>query len=158
MAETQTETEARRRPGIRGSAWRAGVAAGLLGGIAMGVIMTFTMSDVLEDAMAGVVGLDGLFAGWIVVLSLAAVFGVVFAALMTGVPTFERYLDNPSVVASLGAAYGVVLWVAVMALAIPAWLEVVGGAELALPFLTAAGFVVYLAYGFVLGGTFPHLR
>ncbi|WP_232686837.1 histidine kinase [Halobacterium zhouii] len=158
MAETQTETEARRRRGIRGSAWRAGVAAGILGGIAMAVVMTFTMADVLENAIAAVVGLDGGIVGWFVQMSIAAVFGVVFAALMTEVPALERYLDNPSVVASLGAAYGVVLWVVVMALAIPAWLEVVGGAELAFPFLTAAGFVVYLTYGFVLGGTFPYLR
>ena len=158
MAETQTETEARRRRDVRGNAWRAGVAAGLLGGIAMAIIMSFTMVEVLEDAIPAIVGLEGGIAGWVVQMALAAVYGVVFAAAMTRIPSLERYLDNASVVASLGAAYGILLWVVMLGFAVPAWLGVVGGAELALPYLTAMGFVVYLAYGFVLGGAFPYLR
>jgi hypothetical protein len=158
MAETQTETEARRRTDVRGSVWRAGVAAGLLGGIAMALIMSFTMAEVLEDAIPALVGLEGGIAGWVVLMSLAAIYGVIFAAAMTGIPSLARYLDNPSVVASLGAAFGILVWAVVMGFAMPAWLDAVGGAELAMPFLTAMGFVAHLAYGFVLGGTFPYLH
>lgn len=158
MAETQTETEARRRRDASGNAWRAGATAGLLGGIAMAVIMSFTMADVLENAIPAIVGLEGGIAGWLVQMALGAIYGVVFAAAMTRIASLERYLDNPSVVASLGAAYGVLLWVVMLGFAVPAWLDVVGGAELALPYLTAMGFVVYLAFGFVLGGAFSYLR
>lgn len=170
MAETQTDTETRRTRTIRGSAWRAGVAAGLLGGIAMGVIMSFAMADFLRDEMAAIVALDGGIVGWFVLMSLSAVFGVVFAAVMTRVPGLETYSDNPSAVASIGAAFGVLLWFVVMGFAIPLWLDLVGraaldsgadilvGGAIELPYLPAVGFVAYLTYGFVLGGTFPYLR
>lgn len=157
-SETPAETEARRAEAVSGRDWRAGVVGGLLGGVAMGVLMSFTMAGALEAAIPGLVGLEGGVAGWFVHLSISAVFGVLFAALMTEIPQLERYVENSSVVASLGAGYGVVLWVVAAGLAMPVWLAAVGGPSLPLPNLAAASFVAHLAYGFVLGATFPYLR
>jgi|GEM_PF-505166 len=138
-----------------GGEWQAGVLGGLVGGAVMGVLLTLLARPVIEVAMPALVGLTGGLYGWLVHMTIAAVFGVVFAAIVTR-PSLRQYAENASRATVAGLVYGVVLWVVAAGIVMPLWLAAVGfaGAPPVFGTLTVAGLVAHLGYGIGLGATY----
>lgn len=129
--------------------YKISVMASLAGGVVLGLLMTMTGS---MAQVAGLVGSDSAFAGWVVHLVASAVLGVIFA-LSLG----ERVAAGQMPAIKAGLIYGLV-WYALGALTL-------------LPFLTGAGpqwsaagitgsfdlLVGHLAYGAALGYAYQRL-
>ncbi|MFC7135936.1 histidine kinase [Halobaculum litoreum] len=145
-SETETETEH--------GGWRGGVVAGAVAGIAMGVVFSILAPPALEVAIPSLYGLSGGVAGWVVHVSHGAVLGVAFVALANALDVTEARRST-----LLGAGYGVVLWIALAAFLMPAWLAAVGSpATPPLPNLDTLSLAAHVLYGAVLGALVPSLR
>lgn len=153
--ETSTGVERGRVYKVRRT-WVSGVAAGLGGGAVMGVLLSLLMRPVIEGAIPALVGLSGGLAGWVVHMSISAVFGVGFAALATRTPLAE-YTDEPLPLVGLGLAYGAVLWIVAAGVLMPIWLSAVGVPMApAVPNLNPTSLLTHLAFGAVLGLVYPY--
>ena len=138
--------------------WQHGVEAGLIGGLVMGVLFSLLMPPVIENAIPALVGLSGGIAGWVVHMSISAVFGVVFVAALTH-PRLATLAESLGGVVGLGLAYGVVLWVVAAGLVMPLWLSGVGFPNPPpLPNLALMGLITHLAFGLILGASYHYLR
>jgi hypothetical protein len=137
--------------------WRAGIAAGLVAAVTMGVGITVVEPALLRTEIAGLYGAAGsLAAGWVVHLGHGALFGLGFAVLVADpslAAVSHRYPD--AVLA--GAAYGVVLALVGMGILMPMWLDAVGLAGPAIPYLGASLVAWHIVFGVVLGVAFPRL-
>ncbi|MFC7154718.1 histidine kinase [Halomarina halobia] len=136
-------------------AWMSGVVGGLAGGVVMGLMATMMMPAVMTEYIPGLLALDGLLAGWIVHLGVAATFGVGYAALATETGFVDR---SPSVGwdVGLGLAYGALLWLVSMSIVMPLWLGAIGAADPPpFPWFDPATLLAHLAYGLVVGVVFP---
>jgi uncharacterized membrane protein YagU involved in acid resistance len=124
----------------------------------MGVLFSLLMPPVIENAIPALVGLSGGIAGWIVHMSISAVFGVIFVAIL-GQPTLATRAKSIGGVVGLGLAYGVVLWVIAAGIVMPLWLSAVGfPSPPPLPNLGLMGLLNHLAFGLVLGVSYHYLR
>jgi hypothetical protein len=154
--EVQQETQGleRTEPVRDAPSWQHGVEAGLVGGLVMGMLML----PVIENAVPALVGLSGGIVGWVVHMSISAVFGVVFvAALMQ--PRLAAVAESVGGVVGLGLAYGVILWVVAAGAAMPLWLSAVGfPSPPPLPNLALMGLLTHLVFGLVLGASYHYLR
>jgi hypothetical protein len=140
-----------------GGEWQAGVLGGLIGGAVMGVVWTFQSPGVLEAAIPALYGLSGGLAGWIVHMVHSAVFGLVFAALLTR-GSLRRYGERVASATGTGVVYGVVLWIVAAGLVMPYWLSAVGFAGAPpLPNLSTMGLLTHVLYGLFLGVAYPTL-
>lgn len=138
--------------------WVDGAAAGIVGGLAMGVFLSALTPAILETEIPALVGLSGGIAGWVVHVSVAAVFGVGFTTILVWRPGTIRGGSFNQVVA-VAVAYGVVLWFFAFGLLLPMWLDTVGlDGTVTTPNLTAMGLVAHIVYGLVLGGSYDFLR
>ncbi|WP_227380557.1 histidine kinase [Haladaptatus halobius] len=138
--------------------WQAGVIAGLSGGAVMGVMLTIAMRPVIEHAIPALWGLDGGLAGWIIHMSNAAIFGVIFAAVATQ-PSVRNYTTSLGQSAVLGIGYGVVLWIVAAVIVMPLWLQAVGFANApAFPNISMKSLMGHIIYGLVLGLVYPAIR
>jgi hypothetical protein len=144
---------------IRGShSWQYGVEAGLIGGLVMGVLFSLLMPPVIENAIPALVGLSGGIAGWVVHMSISAVFGVVFVAALTQ-PRIAAVAETAGGVVGLGLAYGVILWIVAAGIVMPLWLSAVGfPSPPPLPNLGLMGLLTHLVFGLVLGASYHYLR
>jgi hypothetical protein len=138
--------------------WLPGVLAGVLGGLAMGGLMlAMGATDVLGVAIPSLYTLAPPAAvglGLFVHVSHGAVLGVVFVA---GLEPFDVREPLPTVGA--GVAYGVLTWVVLAALLMPAWLRAVGSpATPPQPNFAVPSLLWHAVYGVVLGGAFATLR
>ncbi|WP_175408796.1 hypothetical protein [Streptomyces sp. TRM64462] len=128
------------------AAW--GAAAGLVGGVGMGIWMS--VSRPMEDTamimmVAGLLGSDNAFAGWLIHLAIALTAGAGFGALLG--PWAGRVLPG----AVLGLFYGAVWWLfgalwimpANMGMPVFEWNDV-----------TSSSLGAHLVYGLLLGLTF----
>lgn len=124
-----------------------GVIGGLVGGALFGILMQ--MMGMIE-MIAQLVGSTSLLMGWLVHLFNSALFGAIFALLV------GRWADRfvPGVL--LGLAYGVLWWVLVALIIMPAWL---GMTEMILALNTVAwqSLAGHLLYGLLLGLVFAGL-
>ena len=158
--EVQQETQGFERTGaVRDSpSWQHGVEAGLIGGLVMGVLFSLLMPPVIENAIPALVGLSGGVAGWVVHMSISAVFGVVFVAAFTQ-PRLAAVAESSGGVVGLGLAYGVIPWVVAAGVAMPLWLSGVGfPSPPPLPNLALMGLLTHLVFGLVLGASYHYLR
>lgn len=130
----------------------------MIGGLVMGVLFSVLMPPVIENAIPALVGLSGGVAGWVVHMSISAVFGVVFAAALTQ-PRLVAVAESLGGVVSLGLVYGVILWVVAAGVIMPLWLSAVGfPSPPPLPNLGLMGLFTHLAFGVVLGVSYHYLR
>ena len=138
--------------------WRYGAVAGLFATVAMSAAIALTDLETLRVAVAGLYGSEGnLLVGWVAHLLHGALFGVLFAAVLTDA-ALEDLTDSPAKCAGTGAVYGLVLAVVGAGIVMPIWLAVVGfGAPPSLPHVTIPLLAWHLVYGVVLGGIFAHL-
>jgi len=135
--------------------WVSGVAAGLAGGAVMGVLLSVLMTPVIEVAIPALVGLSGGLVGWVVHMSISAVFGVVFAALVALTPLAD-YADRPLALLGVGLAYGAVLWIVAAGIVMPIWLGAVGFPMAPpVPNLNPTSLFVHLTFGAVVGLVYP---
>ena len=141
-----------------GRSWQYGVEAGLIGGLVMGVVFSLLMPPVIENAIPALVGLSGGIAGWVVHMSISAVFGVVFVAALAQ-PRIGAVADSAGGVVGLGLAYGAILWVVAAGIVMPLWLSAVGfPSPPPLPNLAVMGLFTHLVFGLVLGVSYYYLR
>ncbi|RXK50402.1 histidine kinase [Halorientalis pallida] len=148
----KAETAVERRVGYEyRPEWVSGVIAGLVGGAVMGVLFSVLTPPVIEAGIPALFGLSGGLAGWLVHMSLSAVFGVGFAALVTLTP-LSKDTDTPLQLVGAGLLYGAVLWIVAAAVVMPLWLTAVGFPMAPpLPNLDAMSLVGHLAFGTVVG-------
>jgi len=138
--------------------WRDGALAGFLATVAMSLAILATDLEVLRVAVAGLYGSEGsLLVGWVAHLIHGALFGMLFAAVLADA-TLEDLLSKTSATAAVGGAYGLVLALVGAAIIMPIWLAVVGFAEPpSLPHVTGPLLAWHLVYGVVLGAVFAQL-
>jgi uncharacterized membrane protein YagU involved in acid resistance len=124
----------------------------------MGVLFSVLMPPVIENAIPALVGLSGGLAGWLVHMSISAMFGVVFAAALTQ-SRLAAVAETAGGVIGLGLAYGVILWVVAAGVVMPLWLSAVGfSSPPPLPNLASMGLLTHLVFGLVLGTGYHYLR
>nr|WP_083252759.1 histidine kinase [Haladaptatus sp. W1] len=155
--ETATERTAETAANTDG-AWQAGVGSGLVAGAVMGVMLTVQMRPVIEHAIPALWGLEGGFAGWVIHMVNAAIFGVVFAAIAT-TPRFRTLTDSVGTSALVGVGYGVLLWVVAAVLVMPVWLQAVGFPMAPpVPNVNPTSLMGHAVFGLVLGALYPVVR
>ena len=158
--ETRQETDTFGRTDVARDdrSWQNGVEAGLIGGLVMGVLFSVLTPPVIETAIPALVGLSGGFAGWIVHMSISAVFGVVFVGALTQ-PRIGAVADSIGGVVGLGLAHGAILWVVAAGIVMPLWLSAVGfPSPPPLPNLAVMRLFTHLVFGLVLGVSYYYLR
>lgn len=153
-----TETQTARTGGIADietPSWKGGVAAGLVGGAVMAAVMLVMNPAPIEVAIPSLYGLappaNGA-AGLVAHLSHGAVLGVAFAGLV-GVAGIA---DSRGKLLGAGVAWGVVTWVVLAALVMPAWLSAVGSpAQPPLPNFALPSLLWHVVYGVVTAAVLP---
>ena len=157
-AQRETQGLGQARAVRDGSSWQHGVGAGLIGGLVMGALFSVLMTPVIESAIPALVGLSGGIAGWVVHMSISAVFGIVFVAALTQ-PRLVAIGESLGGVVGLGLAHGVILWVVAAGVVMPLWLSAVGfPSPPPLPNLGLMGLLAHLVFGGVLGVSYHYLR
>jgi hypothetical protein len=155
--ETQTETTTATGSGL--TDWQAGVVGGLVGGVVMGAIISVMSPKTIAVAIPALYGLapppNGIV-GWIAHLSHSAIYGVVFAAIVSGAG-FGGSVGRSSVA---GLVYGVVLWIVMVNIVMAIWLNAVGfpGGPALLGFTLPGSLPPHLVYGVVLGIVYPFIQ
>lgn len=148
-SETATPLDVQSR--TRTGAWQAGIAGGLAGGIAFGALMTMTMQPVIEMVIPGLYGLEpSLVTGWAIHLVNSIIFGLVFAGVLQ-MSGFENRFDSPVAVTAAGLTYGIVLWVVLASIVMPAWVGVMTEMAPPVPDWSAQSLVGHGVYGVILG-------
>lgn len=138
---------------------RSALVAALVAGLAAGAVYRF---DGRIDAVSGVYGLDGVLAGWTVLLVHSLVVGAVFATVvvptamdggvLAGVPKrFGPFTTS----AVLGVGYGLLVWLVGVAVLVPLLVGMFAGGNLPIPYYSTYSLVAFLLFGIVLGVAFP---
>lgn len=140
-------------------AWKGGILAGLIATVAMGLVISVMQISTLRVAIAGLYGFEGnLAAGWVAHLVHGALFGSIFAAILSdpGLHRVPQWLWK-SVVA--GVVYGLVLAIAGAGIIMPMWLSAVGFSDPpSMPHVTLPLLVWHVIYGTFLGALFPFVE
>lgn len=141
--------------------WIAGISSGVLGGVGMGAMLAVGTN--LLPLVGALYGLPGVVGGWLAHLFNSAVFGLLFAVLVSR-PLVRQGTGRADYVV-LGVAYGAGLGLVTGGVLLPLWLDVGGVSSLAVPFLPIPGFVgeftaalvlavSHLVYGVLLGAAY----
>lgn len=117
------------------------------------------------ESVAAVYRLDGIANDWALVFVHSLVATVVFIATSSRLSR-GRYTPTPLAEvprnvflgACTGTAYGVVLWLGIVAYGVPLWLGFVVGLDLSLPYHHLESLPAFLCFGAVLGAWYPLLR
>lgn len=135
--------------------WKGGVVAGLAGGAVMAAVMLAMNPAPIEIAIPSLYGLappaSGA-AGLTIHLAHGAALGVVLAGLAgaAGITASRGKLLGA------GVAWGVVTWVVLAALVMPAWLSAVGSpASPPLPNFALPSLLWHVVYGVVAAAVLP---
>lgn len=140
-----TETGAARETGA-GRDWLSGAVGGLAGAVVTGVVIQLGFdASIISSDIPSAVGMSGLATGWVVLLAIGAVVGLVYAGLARLDP-LAGWAAMPNTGAALGLGVGLVLW-AVALVVVPL---LVGGSIGAYAVTTRA-VLSYALLGVVLG-------
>jgi hypothetical protein len=154
---------------------RAAIVGSLFGGIVLGIVVQFTTP--MLPAMGRVYMLDSpsLVGGWVALLFLCAIFGVLFAAIVTRyiddyigtvlalttrsevakksvLPLTNRFGMALVVTTAMGLIYGLVVGIGLGTLLVPLLAPVV-----LFPYLDGSLLVGFILFGLILGGTYGEL-
>lgn len=137
-------------------AWRGGAAAGFLATLATTVVIVPFDIGLFSDTIAGMYGLEGVFAAGVVAhLIHGTLFGVVFAAVLSD-PSLVGITNWLWKAAAAGVVFGLVLAVVGTGFVLPAWVQFVGVTGLLpMPYVNATLLAWHGLYGLVLGLVFP---
>ncbi|WP_249361393.1 hypothetical protein [Haloterrigena sp. H1] len=138
------------------------VTTALIAGAALGGVLHATGS---LRSVADIYGLEGVVNEWTLVFCHSLVAGGPFVALVTWLsrgryvprPLAESY-RSPFLGACVGLAYGVVLWVTVVAYGGPFALGLITGVAYPVPMHHWESFVGLSTFGTVFGAWYPLLR
>ncbi|WP_435196198.1 histidine kinase [Natronomonas sp. EA1] len=147
IAETAVEVE-------RGN-WVGAMAGGIIAGALMAVPMAVLAEPMLTEAIPALYGLEGGFAGVFLHLSHAAVFGVVFAAIVQ-LDRFASYGETVRRSTLAGLAYGLAIWLVAGAFVMPVWLNAVG-ITASIPTFDTTSLVAHAVFGVALGALYPYV-
>jgi len=127
---------------------------GLLGGLVMGGFHhAFTG---LLPVVGSLYGIGDPLIGWVTHLFHSAIFGLLFAAIVSG--TRVRRLAGGAIrTGLLGLGWGTVLWLVAAGVIMPVWLTLVG-IPTAVPRLSFTGLVGHAIWGVVLGVSYRELE
>lgn len=138
------------RAGMRLPAVTRAVTAGLIAGVVMGGfyhILTGTM-----PVIGALYGISSLAVGWVTHLFHSVIFALLFATGCTAID-IEQYVSTVSQAATVGLAWGGVLWFVAAGFVMPAWLLLIGQPA-TLPALELVGFVGHSVWGITLGASY----
>lgn len=146
------------------------VSATVISTVFAALIAGAALAGVLYDigllgAIAGLYGVDGYVSDLAVVFAHSFAASALFVAVL-GAIARGRYTPTPLVEASrsaflgacVGAAYGILLWIGVVAYGIPLWYDFVGGPAYPMPYRHLESFLALLSFGVVLGVWYPLIR
>lgn len=151
---SETETQANVRTRLARPPWQAGIVGGLLGGVVFGVMMTMEMRMVMEMAIPGMYGLsESLELGWLIHLVHSAIFGVIFAMLLS-IDTLRDVLDGGMKVTAAGIAYGLAVWVIAASIVMPLWVNAMMDMGESVPNFMPESAMGHAVFGAVLGITY----
>ncbi|QAU11453.1 histidine kinase [Halorubrum sp. BOL3-1] len=137
-------------------AWRGGAIAGLGATVVMGIAIMAIDLAVLQEAIASLYGMQGnLVAGWIAHLVHGALFGALFALVLSD-PGLHRLTEWRWKALVAGVVFALMLAVFGAGIIMPIWLRVAGfPTPPPIPNVTTPLLLWHLVYGIVLGALFP---
>lgn len=126
--------------------WLWGAVGGLAAALVTGLVIQlgFDASIISRDIPASV-GTSGLAAGWVVLLAIGGVVGLVYAGIARIDPLSE-WAARPNTGAALGLGFGLVLWVGAL-IVVP----IIVGGSIGAYALTLRGALAYALLGVVVG-------
>lgn len=139
-----------------------GLISGLIGGIAMGALLH--VGSNLMPFIGALYGEPTVIGGWISHLLNSAVFGVLFAVIITR-PTINYRIKGVSDYFIAGMLYATLIGLVTAGILLPVMMNAIGAQQLPDPAIATTSFVgetlvvvsvgvAHLVYGFVLGGAF----
>lgn len=140
-------------------AWKRGAIGGLVGGLLFGVLLAVSAPGVLHTAIPALYGLgpEAGVIGWTLHMSHSVVLGIAFAAVTDAVRLRDQFDTNRGG-GLVGLTYGIILWVVLGAVVMPAWLGAVGFAGAPpIPNVDPTSMAGHVAYGVALGVTYAVL-
>jgi hypothetical protein len=124
----------------------------------MAVVMAALTPAALETMIPALYGQEGALVGVTAHLVHAAIFGVIFAAIVR-FANLSRFADRLVPMVAIGLVYGVALWVLAASVVMPVWLDAVGVAGApAVPTFAIDSLWSHAVYGIVLGAAYPYLK
>lgn len=136
--------------------------ASLLAGTVFGTVMAVQGQ---LSAVAGLYGLAGIVSAWVFIYVHSFGASALFVVAITRLAR-TRYaplplrdaIDHPFPGACVGLVYGLLLWLLGVGYAVPYALNALDGAGRPVPYAHGESFFALLAFGAVLGATYPVLR
>lgn len=126
----------------------SGAVGGLAGAVVTGVVIQVAFDpSIISGGVPAAVGASGLAVGWVVLLLIGVVVGLVYAGLATLEPLSGR-AAMPNTGAALGLVYGLVLW-ALAVVAVP--FLVGGGGGIGAYAVSSRAVLAYALLGLVVG-------
>ena len=153
---TETQTSTSSETSVTSGSWKGAVVAGLISGVVYGIVYSVIKPKVLKAMIPMLIGLKGPVIGWIVHLSVAAVWGVVFAAIAVGLD----WDDSVGRSIGLGFVFGAAIWFLDVVIVMPLWMHGVIGFPKApsFPNWDWMSLWVHLLYGVVVGLLYPFMN
>lgn len=154
---------------------KSAVLASIIAGALLGVILQLGVSGELIKAEAALYITDpSTIAGWVAHILHSAVFGVIYAGVVTGyvdqymnmvlgitqrseaaanafVPLINWFGMATVVTAAMGLIFGVLVWIIFAVSLVPI---IVGNPSYPFPYIDGISFIAYLFYGVGLGGVY----
>lgn len=154
---------------------RAAVVGALFGGITLGVVIQFTTPMMSAMGRVYMVDQPSLVGGWVALLFLSVILGVLFAAIVTRyiddyiatvlslttrsdaaknmvMPLTNRFGMALVVTTAMGLVYGLVVGFGLGAVVVPMLAPVV-----VVPYLDGSLLAGFVLFGLILGGTYGEL-
>jgi large-conductance mechanosensitive channel len=154
---------------------RAAVVGALFGGITLGVVIQFTTPMMPAMGRVYMVDQPSLVGGWVALLFLSVILGILFAAIVTRyiddyiatvlslttrseaaknmvMPLTNRFGMALVVTTAMGLVYGLVVGFGLGAVIVPMLAPVV-----VVPYLDGSLLVGFVLFGVILGGTYGEL-
>jgi hypothetical protein len=140
-------------------AWRGSAISGVVAAAVMGLAIWGMQIETLRIAISGLYGQAGnVMAGWIAHLGHGALFGIIFALVLTD-PTLHKVGNHLWRTLFAGTIYSIVLAVVGAGIIMPIWMGAVGLTNVpSIPNVTVPSLLWHLMYGIALGALFPFMR
>lgn len=127
----------------------AATGAAVVAGGAMGLFVLRTAGVI--PVIGSLYGVSDPLVGWIAHEFHSVVFGLIFAGLLTMLPS--NYADRLAGTLGVAVAWSLVLWLVAAGLIMPVWLNLVG-IPATLPSVSGTGLASHLVWGVTLGGLY----